>query len=431
MSKIRSLFVLATCLVAVVLIPNAESRQIDRIVAIVNDDVITETELQNQLKRVRQELHARRAKIPPSSVLHRQVLERMVTDKIQLQIANQLGLQVSADAVNKAMQELATRNKLTLPELKNVLVQEGVSFSDFRENIESQLIIRQLVEREVVSRIAVTDEEIEGFLADQEKATGNVKEYNVSHILIRVPEFADNNTITKLRDKAQLVSEKIRGGMAFAQAAVSFSQAQNALEGGDLGWRTEGQLPALFVDVVRRMEVGQVSEVLRSSNGFHILKLTDTRGGSKVAVKQTKARHILIKSDEFLSPTEAIQRINRIRERIVAGEDFSVLAKDNSDDPVSSINGGDLGWLNPGETVQEFERAMYKLNVGEMSEPIRTPFGVHLIQVLDRRQQELNEEIGRSSALAQIRARKSDERYEEWLRRLRDESYVELRSERQ
>ncbi len=419
--------ILMMCVIGMIWMSHAQARQIDRIVAVVNNDVITDSEFQKQLIRVRQELRARKAQTPPERTLNRQVLERMVTERIQLQVASRLGISVPENTINDALRELAGRNNLTLPQLKIALARDGIAYDDFRENIKSQLIIRRLVDREVVSRVAVTDEEIAGFLANQRGRPDEVQEYNISHILIRVPEAASTQTISEHKDKARQALNQIRNGMSFEQAAINYSQAQNALEGGGLGWRRAGQLPVLFLGAVRKLRAGQVTDVLRSPNGFHILKLNKTRGGTGGVVRQTRARHILIKNDEFLSPTEATQRVVRIREQLLAGGDFAELAKANSDDPVSSVNGGDLGWLNPGEAGEGFEAVMHRLKIGEISQPVTTPFGVHLIQVLERREQQLDDAAGRNSALIQIRARKSDERYEEWLRRLRDESYVEFK----
>ncbi len=405
----------------------AHSRQIDRIIAVVNDDVITQSEFQSQLQRIKQDLRARNAQMPPTNVFNRQVLERMVTDKIQLQLAKRLGISVPEDAVDAALRELAARNDLSLAELQRTLAAEGVPYETFRENIKTQLIIRRLVDREVVSRIAVTEDEIDGYVRTQSRQSGGSTEYNLSHILIGVPESAATETISGQRKKAEEVLARIKKGMEFEQAAIAYSQASNALEGGSLGWRTMGQLPELFVESIRNLQSGQVSEVLQSPNGFHILKVNGKRGGAHHTVEQTKVRHILIKSDQFLSPTEAEQRIGRVRRRILAGEDFAELARTLSDDPVSSVNGGDLGWVNPGETVEAFERAMRALPKGALSEPISTPYGVHLIQVLDRREVDVSDTASRNDALNQIRARKSDESYERWVRRLRDEAYVEYK----
>ncbi len=429
MYKLRPFFLVMACVIGAAWVPPAHPLQIDRIIAVVNNDVITDSEFQRQLLRVQRELRARRAQAPPANTLNRQVLERMIMDRIQLQVAGRMGISVSEDAISDAMRELAGRNKLTLPQLKQALAQDGISYDDVRENVKSQLIIQRLVDREVLSRVSISDEEIEGFLANQRERPEEAKEYHISHILIRVPEAATTRTVDEYKEKAQRVRQQIQQGMEFAQAAINYSQAQNALEGGDLGWRQEGQLPALFLGAVRNMQPGQVTDLLRSPNGFHILKLNNARGGTGQVVRQTRARHILIKDDEFLSPTEATQRVVRIREQLMAGGDFAELAKANSDDPVSSINGGDLGWLNPGETVPTFEAVMHRLQPGEISQPVTTPFGVHLIQVIERREQRLDDAVGRNSALMQLRARKSDERYEQWLRRLRDESYVELKVE--
>ncbi len=408
---------------------DAAANPIDRIVAVVNDDVITESEFHIQLRRVRQELRTRQGNEPPREALYRQVLERMVTEKIQLQIARRLGVKVPETAVDAALQDLARKNNLKLPELRKVLARDGVSLAAFKEDVKTQLIIRRLVEREVFSRVAVSDEEVANFLAGQQGRTASGREYNVSHILIRIPESAGAEAVNQAQAKAKQALESIRDGLDFEQAAISFSEGQDALEGGKLGWRKPGQLPTLFVEAVRGLEAGEVSEILQSANGFHIIKLNETRGGGKAVVAQTLARHILIKTDEFLSAAEATMRLNRLRERILNGENFAELARVHSEDPLSSIDGGDLGWLSPGETVPNFEAAMRGLEIGEISQPFRTSFGIHVVQVLDRREQELGEELDRNNALVQIRARKSDENYERWLRQLRDESFVDYRVE--
>ncbi len=427
MSRFSPFVLLAITIVVSTSAPTAHSRPIDRIIAVVNDDVITESEFQNQLRSVRRELRARNAEVPPKSIFNRQVLERMVAEKIQLQRAKRLGITVSDDAVEAALRDLSARNNMTLPELQRALASEGVAYDSFRENVKTQLIIRRLIDREVMSRIAVSAEEIEGFVNSQNNQSSGVTEINISHILIGIPESAASTTIGSQRKKAEAVLARINSGMDFEQAAITYSQASNALEGGSLGWRTTGQLPELFVDAIRGLRSGQVSEILQSSNGFHILKLNARRGGMQNTVVQTKVRHILIKRDQFLSAKEARQRIVRLRRRIQSGADFAELARDHSEDPLSSINGGDLGWVNPGETVEAFEQAMRALPKGALSDPVSTPFGVHLIQVLDRREVESDTDVGRNKALAQIRARKSDERYERWLRQLRDEAYVEYK----
>ncbi len=402
---------------------------IDRIVVIVNDDVITESEFNRQVSNVVSDLRARNAKLPPEDVLRKQVLERMINDKIQLQVAERTGIDVPEVIVDDAVRSLAERNNLTVDQLEQLLARDGVPLSSFRDNVKTQLTIRRLVEREIASRVTVSDDEIDSFLETQASEGGSVGEFDVSHILIRVSEGAGDAEREAAKQRADRLLEELRSGLDFEQAAVANSNAPDALDGGHLGWRQPGQLPKLFLASLSELEPGQVSDVLRSPNGFHILKLNDLRGRRSDNIEQTRARHILVAVDDFISPAEARARLLQIRERIQSGEDFAELAQAHSGDPVSSAKGGDLGWLAPGDTVRPFEQVMDSLEVGEISDPVRTPFGMHIIQVLERRTQEMGEELVRNDAREQIRARKSDERYARWLRQLRDESYVELRYE--
>jgi len=406
-----------------------QAEEIDRIVVIVNDDVITESEFNRQISNVKSDLRARNAKLPPERILRKQVLERMVNDKIQLQIAARSGVDVPDAMVDDAVRSLASRNNLTVDELERLLAGDGVPLASFRDNVKTQLTIRRLVEREIASRIAVTEEEIDSFLETQENQGTSASEFDISHILIRVSEGPGDAERGTAKQRAEQLVSELRGGLDFEQAAVANSEAPDALEGGRLGWRKPGQLPKLFMTALNGLEPGQVSDVLRSPNGFHILKLNDVRGQRSNQVEQTRARHILIAIDEFISLAEARARLMQLRERIGSGEEFADLAKAHSSDPLSSAQGGDLGWLAPGDAVRPFEQAMNRLEVGEISDPVRTPFGMHIIEVLERRTQEIGEELARNNARQQIHARKSDERYNRWLRQLRDESYVEYRQE--
>ncbi len=403
--------------------------EIDRIVVIVNDDVITESELKRQINSVKSDLRARNARLPRDEVLQRQVLERMINDKIQMQVAERTGIDVPPAMVDDAVRALAERNKLSVEQLERLLVNDGVTMGAFRENVKTQLTVRRLVEREITSRVLVTEDEIDSFLESQESQSGADSEFDVSHILLRVSEGADDADREAAKQRAEQLVQELRAGGDFEQAAVANSEAPDALDGGRMGWRKAGQLPKLFLTALSGLEPGGFSDVLRSPNGFHILKLNDVRGQVSDRVEQTRVRHILIPIDDFISPNEARARLMRIRERIEGGDDFAELARAHSGDPVSSTRGGELGWLSPGDTVRPFEQVMNRLDIDEISNPVRTPFGMHLIQVLDRRSEEMGNELARNNARQQIRARKSDERYNRWLRQLRDESYVEYRRE--
>lgn len=407
--------------------PVQASEPIDRIVAVVNDEVITESELNARLDEVSKRIATQKISAPPGNILKKQVLERTILEHLQSQMAQQMGIEAGSDKVDAALQNIAEQNHMSLPDLYKTLAHDGVSQEAFREQIRTQILIQQLVEREIGNRITVSDAEVENFLANSENLDGGT-EYELSHILISLPESATPEIIQQTRQRAEDVLKTLRQGGAFDQAAIANSQGENALEGGKLGWKKIGQLPTLFVNALKTMQPGDVSDLLRSPGGFHILKLQDKRGGKKtLTITQTHARHILLRTNAIVTAQEAWQRLNKLRLRIQNGDDFAVLAKSNSEDPGSASNGGDLGWVNPGQTVPEFEKAMNTLKPNEISGPIQTPFGLHLIQVLERRQRDVTNEHDQSDARQQIHARKTDERYAQWVRQLRDEAYIEYR----
>lgn len=401
---------------------------LDRVLAVVNSDVITQGEFETQIRIVASELRARGREAPPAPVLRQQLLERMILERLQLQLAARLGIKIPDAAVDDAARAVAQQNRMTPEQFQQAMARDGISMNAFRENLRQQLMIRRLLEREVLGRTAVSEDEIAAFLAAEGKSQADGREYRLSHILIRVPESAKSADIEKARARADRVLKEVRGGMDFAQAALRFSEAPDALEGGSLGWKKAGQIPSLFSDLLGGLAPGQVTEVLQSANGFHILKLDAAReAGGGARVTQTQVRHILIKTSDLLTPEEARRRLTMIRERIVHGEDFAALARVHSDDTGSSRAGGDLGWLSPGETARAFEEAYSRLKDGQLSEPVPTSFGVHLIQVTGRREQTAGPEVQRAVAREQIQRRKADEKLEQFLRQLRDESYVEIK----
>ena len=424
---------LAGLLLSAALLPAGQAApvptaRLDRVLVIVNNEVITESELKARLKEVRKSIASQKIAAPPEDVLKKQVLERMVLEKIQFQVATLTGIQVSNDRVEQAVQRIAQQNRLTPAELIKALKQEGIEPARFRSQIRTQLVIQQLVERDVQNRINVTDGEIENFLAAGENRAGG-SEYNAAHILIALPEAATPEAIEAARTRADTLWRELKQGADFQQAALAHSQGQTALEGGQLGWKKAGQLPALFTATLKQLRPGEISEVLRGPNGFHILKLIDKRGQAQERpVTQARARHILIRATEVVPMNEAKRRIEQLRERIEQGEDFAALARVHSDDIGSSTGGGDLGWLTPGQASPDFERAVEGLKLNELSAPVRTPYGVHLIQVLERREHDISAELSLNSARQQVHTRKADERYEQWLRQLRDEAYVEYRA---
>jgi peptidyl-prolyl cis-trans isomerase SurA len=410
------------------LAPAAPQRisDIDRIVVIVNDDVITESELEQRLRETRKQLELEKISAPPDAALRKQLLERMVLERLQLQLAAQSGIRISESDVDRAFETVARRNKLGAEEFRKALMQRGIDVTAYRNQLRDQLTIQQLLEREINNRVTVTDNEVENFLENPQSRADMDVAYQLSHILIGIPEAASPEAIQAARKRAEDVHRQLSQGANFEQTAVSQSQGVDALKGGNLGWKQAGELPELFLASLKNMSVGGVSEILRSPNGFHILKLHSKRGDSQAeAVTQTHARHILLRPSEILSLEEARHKLLGLRERIENGDDFAALARAHSDDTGSAANGGDLGWANPGQMVPEFEKAMNALKPNQLSQPVRTPFGLHLIQVLGRRSHDISQEREFAAARQQIHARKADERYEQWARQLRNEAFVE------
>jgi peptidyl-prolyl cis-trans isomerase SurA len=400
---------------------------VDRVVAIVNDEALTQFEINEQKRIVLGQMQAQKVAPPAPDVLEKQLLERLVTERVLLQYAKETGIRVDDTQVERTIQRIAQENKLSPEEFRRAVEREGIPYRKYREDIRNEIVIQRLREREVEGRISVSDAEVEYFLATLTTQSGGEVEYLVAHVLVLVPEQASPEQIDAKRRRAEEALRQVRGGTDFAQVAAGYSDAQDALQGGNLGWRAPARLPTVFSDPVRGMKPGEVSGVLRSAAGFHIVKLVDTRGrNSPTVVDQTRARHILVKVNEVTSESEAKLKIDRIRERIDRGAKFDEQAKLNSEDG-TAIKGGDLGWLSPGDTVADFERAMNELKPGDVSQPVRTQFGWHLIQVQDRRTQDITNERRRDQARMALRQRKSDEAFQDWVRQTRDRSYVEIK----
>ncbi|MBL8475662.1 MAG: peptidylprolyl isomerase [Methyloversatilis sp.] len=404
--------------------------EIDRIVAVVNDEVITLHELRARISETFAQMRSRNVTPPPAEEFERQQLERMILEKVQLQHAAETQLRVDDRLLDASLSRIAESNRMDVAQLRAAIEQDGMVWSRFREDIRKQIVMSRLRDREVESRVVVTEGEIANFIANPERKPDQSEEYNVSHILLRVPEGASPEQLIRLKARADAALEQIRKGEDFSRIAASYSDAQDAVNGGSLGWRPLDRLPALFADAVPKLKPGEVSDVMRSPAGFHLLKLVDKRGGSgsgdESRVTQTHARHILIKTSEVLNDAEARRRLTGLKERLDNGGDFAELARTNSQD-LSSSKGGDLGWLYPGDTVPEFQRVMDNLKVGEVSEPVQSPFGWHLIQVVERRVDEVSLERQRAAARMTLRDRKAEEVYQDWVRQLRDNAYVEIR----
>lgn len=401
---------------------------LDRIVAVVNDEVITSLELSAEMKRVKDQLRLQKTPFPEDEVLEKQLLDRLILRQIQLQIAERARIRVNDDTLNSTLENLASGNKLSLPQFRDTLQREGIDFAAFREDMRKEMVVARLQRREVHNRITVSAQEIDTFLSNKALQDQSNAEYHLGHILIAVPEAANSEIISAAKSKARQTIESLRSGQDFAQAAVAVSDGQQALAGGDLGWRSAAALPTLFVDTVLQMEVNQVTDAIRSPSGFHIIKLLEKRVSEpQYVITQTHARHILIKTNEFTSDEEILQRLKLFRQRLASGEDFAALAKAHSEDAGSAVNGGDLGWMSAGETVPAFEKVMDSLPFNELSEPVRSPFGWHLIEVLERRKHDNTETLQRNQARETIRRQKIEPELETWLRRLRDEAFIDNR----
>ncbi len=434
---VRSLFLVLLALAAAAAsaqssppVPSAAPPRVvavDRVIAVVNDEAITQYELDDARRIVVQQLKQQNVQQPATDVLDKQVLERLITERALLQHAKDSGIKVDDTQVERAIQRIAEDNKLTLDGLRQALAREGVAYVRYREDVRSEIVMQRLREREVDARITVSDAEVENYLATIKAQSGGEAEYRLAHILVLVPEQANAEQIEAKRRRAEEALKNIRGGTDFGQVAAGFSDASDALSGGNLGWRPGARLPTVFAETVRGMKAGDVSPVLRSAAGFHIVKLIERRSRNEPAlVDQTHVRHILIRVNEITSEAEGKGKIDRLKDRLDGGAKFEDMAKLNSED-ASSAKGGDLGWLGPGDTVPVFEEAMNKLTVNQVSAPVRTPFGWHLIEVLGRRKQDVSADRERTQAQLAIRQRKSDEAFQDWVRQTRDRAYVEVR----
>lgn len=408
----------------------AEPVTLDRIVAVVNKSVITEHELAIRIEAVKKNFARQKMATPADEALRRQVLDRLVTERVLLDYASDTGVRVDDRQLDQTIDRIADQNKLTPAQFRTALEKEGTSYAQFRDQIRQDLVIQRLREREVDNRVFVTDSEIDQFLAANKGADRAEQEYHLSHILIGLPEGASPDVVSQKQQRAAEAARQLAAGKPFAEVAAAYSDAADALQGGDLGWRTAGRLPPMFLEALDQLGPGQTTSIMRSPAGFHIVKLAEKRQrDGKEVIRQTHARHILVKVNELTSDTDAKARIQEIRDRLInGGLKFEEQAKLHSEDG-SAQKGGDLDWISPGDTVPEFEQAMNGLNPGDLSEPVRTPFGWHLIQVIERRDQDVTRERERVRVRMELRDRKADDQYEDWVRQQRDTAFVEIRLE--
>jgi peptidyl-prolyl cis-trans isomerase SurA len=414
--------------------PLAQTRDIgvhgemlDRIAAIVNDGLVLKSELDSQMDAVTKRLQEQKVELPSQSVLKQQVLDRLIVQEIETQHAKRVGLTVSDEQLNSALQEIASRNKIPFDQLPTALAAQGVDYKQYREGMRKELTLNTLRQRDVISHINVSPRELEQFLTRQQSSAAN-DEFNVSHILLSLPEAATPQQLEEITHKAQELAARASKGEDFGQLAIANSNSQTALDGGQLGWRKGTQLPQFILDLVAPMKPGQVSAPVRTPSGFHIVKLNERRSGeAQVIINQIHVRHILMKTNELDDDETVRQKLGKLRERILKGEDFAGLASTNSADPGSAPDGGDLGWSGPGTFVPEFDKAIADLKVNEISEPFKSRYGWHIVQMLGTRTYDSTDDVRRQRAFAAIRESKADEETELWLRRLRDEAFVEIK----
>lgn len=405
----------------------AAEQPLDRIVAIVDDGIIMHSQFEKRLQEVRKNISIRNAELPPEDMLRQQVLDRMILDELQLQIGERSGIRIADDELNESIASLAQRNQTTVPDFLNMLRQDGLSEADVREQIRNEIIINRVRQYRVAERVQVTEQEVRNFLNSTLGKMQLAEDYRLANILIPLSDSPSADEIAEVEQKVELVQKRLHEGADFQQLAMSYSASENALEGGDMGWRKAGQLPPPFDTMVSQMSIGDVTEPLRTAGGIIILKLLDKQGTGNSMRDEVHVRHILLKPSEIRSPAATQQLAQRLYERINSGEDFAQLAKQYSEDPGSALQGGDLNWTDPQNLVPAFRSVMANTAIGELSKPFESQFGWHVLQVLDRRITDSSQELREQQALNLIHNRKYEEELQIWLREIRDEAYVEIK----
>jgi len=411
----------------------SKNPEIDSIAVVVNEDVITRRELADRVTVIMQRMKAQNVQLPDPAALQRQILERMIVERAQLQMAKEMGVRVDDTMLDRAIARIAEQQKMNVQQLRDQIEKDGTSFASFREEIREEIISTRLREHEVDAKIQISEAEVDSFLAAQEAAAAEQVELNISQILVRIPENATPDVIAQRQKRAEEVMRQLRTGGDFAKVAATYSDAADALQGGVVGWRQSDRIPPVFAEALQKLQPGQVTQVIKSVTGFHILKLIDKRSAAQAqaeaAVQQTHARHILLKVTPALSAADAKRKLADLKERLDnKAQSFEELARLFSTDE-SGKKGGDLGWLYPGDTLPEFEKAMNELKPGEVSGPVETAFGYHLIQVVERKSEDMAKEKKRNEARLALRERKMVEAAEDFQREVRDRAYVEYRSE--
>jgi|TARA_B110000977_G_scaffold16205_1_gene19881 peptidyl-prolyl cis-trans isomerase SurA len=399
---------------------------IDTIAAVVEDSVITENELIQRMAVIRAQA-SDQAQFPSDSVFLQQVLNRMITERLQITYGSRRGIEVDELQLDRAMQELAERNRMTLEEFRQTLLQKKIDYISFREQVRTEMLVGQVRRRAVESKIKISDQEINELLEQQKNSLNLDVEYRIAHILVQLPTDPTPEQLQEAKAKVEQVEQLAQQGDSFTQLAIRYSQSQDALEGGDLGWRNRDQIPAIFADHLDGLTAGDLSKVVRSPNGLHLFKVIDTRGNKTVLIEQMRSRHILLRVNAVRSDDDALRDLTSLRSRIVNGADFSELARANSDDPGTAVNGGTLDWVAPSALAPSFRETAARLTIGQISEPFKSRFGWHILEVLERRQHDNSEDARREKARGTLRQRKIEEETDLWIRQLVDESYVDNR----
>lgn len=407
----------------------SEPVRIDRVIAIVDEDIIMESEFKEKVEYFRTDILQRTKQSPPESILQQQVLERLILESIQLQMAKRAGLRVDDNTLNKTIEKVAQQNKMSTEEFRQSIENEGQSYKNIREQIRRDLIISELRQKIIGRRIRITDQDIKTFMASDLGHHKTAATYRLGHILIAAPAQTRKDKTEKLLERTKKIRQAIIEGASFEEMAIQHSAGQNALEGGDLGWRNANQLPSLFSETIKAMPVGDISEPISSPSGFHLIKLIDKKGGASHLVNQTRVRHILIKPNEIRTLDEAKQLAEKLRKDIIAGEDFSDLARIFSEDPSSARNGGELDWVIPGSLVPEFEKTMNNNNLGKISKPFLTQYGWHILEVLERREKDMGKEFKINQARNFLSNQRYQEELEAWIREIRQEAYVDIKKD--
>ena len=406
---------------------NAAVQSIDRVVAIVDNDVVMQSQLDQRVHEVQQTIAKRGAGLPPAGVLDQQVLERLIVENLQLQIGERSGIRITDEELNQAIGTIAQRNNMSVEQFRAALARDGLSYEDARDQVRREMIISRVRQRRVAERVQVTEQEVKNFLASDLGKMQLSEEFRLANILIPTPESANSEAIQAAARQAGDVYQQLKQGADFGQLAIAKSASETALEGGDMGWRKAAQLPPPFDRMLSTMAVGDVTEPMRTPGGFIILKILDKRGGEAQVRDEVHVRHILIKPSEIRSEEETKRLTQKLYDRIVAGEDFTELAKNFSEDPGSALHGGDLNWIDPNALVPEFREVMAKTPQGQLSKPFKSPYGWHVLEVLGRRATDSTNQAREQQAMTVLRNRKYDEELQTWLRQIRDEAYVEIK----